>query len=93
MPSDTAVTLSVGAAGTVYTAPANGWVGFSCTVSNSGFIGLYSQNLGISSQHAGGNDVYMPVKKNKNVSISYGGNVSGFSLRFIYAQGSESEAS
>ncbi len=32
MPSDTAVTLSVGAAGTVYTAPANGWFGFSCTV-------------------------------------------------------------
>lgn len=92
MPSDTAVTLSVGASGTQYTAPANGWFGFSCTVSNSGFIGLYSQNLGISSQHTGGNDVYMPVKKNKNVQISYGGNVSRFSLRFVYAQGSESEA-
>lgn len=98
LPSNTYENLTLGASGTTYTAPANGWVVFSKTATSSGqymTVGVidgvcYTFNVN------GTGCVpccYIPVKKNDIYSISYnlGGAVGLF--RFIYANGSESEAS
>lgn len=94
MPSDTYDTLTIGASGTTYTAPANGWfaaVGHA-SASNAG-IGLFtSNNLGSTASLQGfvAGMANIPVKKGESVELRY--NSAPYSFRFIYAVGSESEA-
>ena len=100
MPSNTYIGLTLGASGTSYTAPANGWFSLDGTVSNSSnnFINLVydgTDTLGVrnascvNSTNAIG--VITPARKGDNVRAYYL-NVTNLRFRFIYAQGSESEA-
>jgi hypothetical protein len=97
MPSNTFENLTLGASGSTYTAPANGWY-FLIKITNAvnQFVNIYTSVLAVTSQpNISGAYIrlYIPVKKGETFTVSYnaGGNTELF--RFVYAQGSESEAS
>lgn len=98
MPSDTYENLTLGASGATYIAPADGW--FGCTISvtagsfnmtnttaNSAFGTMFNANAGIVK-------AILPVKKGDEMLLQYTAAATQTykTLRFIYAQGSESEA-
>ena len=97
MPSGTYEDLVLGASGTAYTAPANGWFVFGkATDSANQYISLNNDKISITSfaPLIGENiRIYIPVLKNDNVKVSYNAAGTIVAFRFIYAQGSESEAS
>lgn len=96
MPSSRYINLTLGASGSTYTAPANGWfniVGGSksgnkwVNVSN----GIYSMaSTSISGVYNA--KVLYPVKKGDIVTVSYTLDTDNPIFRFIYAEGSKSEA-
>lgn len=92
MPSTTYIDLTLGASGTFYTAPADGYVYFSTTTGgyvNVGVEGLPHVTNGSNGQWL---HVQVPVAKGQSYNISYSFNSVQF-FRFYYAVGSESEAS
>lgn len=95
MPSDTYIDLTLGASGTNYTAPANGWFIFSKRGTTAGQwitadCGAQRQCYTASNNQAEAT-IYMAVKKGDVLTLYYNlGGENTFS-RFIYAQGSESE--
>ena len=104
MPSDTYTDLTLGASNSTYTAPADGYfvilmntvnntnmtVGLAAGVGRVGFTTQISANNNIAGGNFGG---FIPVKKGDTVSVFYQGVTSAFRFRFVYAVGSESEAS
>lgn len=90
MPSNKYIDLAIGATGTTYTAPADGYVHVrtSASVNEGGWIdvntGLISQGIDISRTGLG--KVTIPVRKGQNFTVSYGGNTLDL-VRFIYANG------
>ena len=85
MPSNKYINLTLGASGTQYTAPANGyfWAG-----GNAGGIRLSANNMSISSNllnNYWGGQAFMPVKNGDKVKVEY--NDSTTMVRFIYAEG------
>lgn len=94
MPGGKYIDLTVGASGTTYTAPANGWYNFDCSSSSSsGFAQLINGTSGITiSENANLNGrparVYVPCSKDDSVSVYYE-NTSSQKLKFIYAEGEE----
>lgn len=99
MPSSTYTALTVGASGSTYTAPANGWV-----IVRSGsdrtnyYIYLQNDTNGFEVNPTAGTptpfgvSAYIPVNKGDVFRLSYQ-NVHFDFFRFYYAVGSESEAS
>jgi hypothetical protein len=87
MPSDKCIDLTLGASGTEYTAPANGWFNIRYDSTNSGYCSLdnISANLQNVSQGAI-NCLYTPCKKGDVVKVSYTVNVF-YLFKFIYAEG------
>lgn len=94
MPSGTLIDLTLGASGTTYIAPANGWFTIRVVLSN-GFLSFNnnSNSAGFVSQHSGGNALTIPMLKGQELAIEYSNLTSIVAFKFIYAQGSESEAS
>jgi hypothetical protein len=98
MPSSKYIDLTLGASGSAYTAPANGWVYFEARqTANGGYINITNNTSSMATQaQTSYNDnihqIYLPVQKNDEFIIYYV-NVTNGVIRFIYAQGSESEAS
>ena len=99
MPSSTYEDLTLGASGANYTAPANGYVIFIANFSSgSSYVQLGTNKTPITQVTPGtaGHNVlagYVPVRSNDTFNLYYSS--SGVSIqyfRFIYAQGSESEA-
>lgn len=100
MPSNTYTDLTLGASGTTYTAPANGY--FCIKISNEGNTGDYQSYCQTSyggriqltsysyCSHGG---AIVPMLKGQTMTFIYEGSTSDRSLIFVYAQGSESEAS
>ena len=104
MPSDTYVDLTLGANGTTYTAPADGYVYLMMKLSSVG------SRFYINSAPPGSDSIYgtlitqaaqanlaqiLPVKKGASFTVGYDAYISdstGPKFRFIYAVGSESEA-
>ena len=91
MPSDTADTLTVGASGSTYTAPANGYFYIKAqTTSDYGYAGIVNtfnsmqalQQLPFNS----GINSFIPAKKGCIVQLNYA-NATIEKLRFIYAEG------
>ena len=93
MPSGRYVNLTLGADGATYTAPSDGWVIVTGQGSNSSItIKQSSTNMFNTAGNSG--DYYtvmIPVRKG-NFNVGYRG-IRLVSFKFIYAQGSESEAS
>ena len=97
-PSDKSVKLTLGASGTEYTAPANGYFAcklYSTTAQNS--LEVYSNLVAYCSSKSTTNSaliVSVPVLKGQSCTIFYvNAKLSGNGyFKFIYAQGSESEA-
>lgn len=90
MPSDKYIDLTLGASGSTYTAPANGWF---CVAKRSGgtnqYLGLISYGLEFTDYY-NSNLVarnFIPCKKGGNITVNYNmtGNTEYF--RFIYAEG------
>ena len=100
MPSSRHFDLVIGASGTTYTAPANGWF-LAGGIPNvtGGFMEIYNATTTMSGtivRSAQGGDGWFerqstPVSKGDLIYFNYGGLTPNF-LRFIYAKGSESEA-
>ncbi len=99
MPSDAYVNLTLGASGSTYTAPANGWFYISKkATANAQWGEIINTTNGMTSNAAyvGNGGAYsdiLPVFKNDVIQINYtlAGTLNAF--RFIYAKGSESEVS
>lgn len=93
MPSETHIDLTLGASGSQYTAPANGWLKLTLSLNAKGYIGIgnvFTQNGEADGAY---NSVLFPLRKGQTVTIAYANRVSTIEFRFVYAQGSESEAS
>lgn len=93
MPSSKYLDLALGASGTNYTAPANGW--FYClgkSTSNDSGYGTIELNDGLIMQGVdiarinGSFKLYMPVRKGDVVTLRYGECTLNL-VRFIYAEG------
>ena len=96
MPSHTYVNLTLGASGTTYTAPADGWfmvdgvtVGNSdayVTIQNYNACGL--QTYGFVKANWRASSLYIPAKKNDIIDIAGYSGITNAKLKFIYAVGS-----
>lgn len=94
MPSDKHINLTLGASGSTYTAPANGYFDFR-KGGNAGQFGRIGSDIIETGDTLGNNSVvtlFLPVNKGDVMTVLY--NLTGtiYAFRFIYAQGSESEA-
>lgn len=93
MPSTTRIDLTLGASGTTYTMPADGWLHVTLALNINGFLGvgaIYTQGGTANGAYV---SVYKPVRKGESLTIAYEQKASTVRFQFIYAQGSESEAS
>lgn len=101
MPSDTYTTLTLGASGTEYLAPADGYVHLGKKASTGGqSIGIYPRN--VNNVELGGikaisytNDymyIFLPVRKGQKYRVYYSADGALDWFRFFYAVGSESES-
>ena len=102
MPSIRYIDLTLGASGSTYTAPANGWftlrkIANSDGSANDKYCEIYNNT---SSTGVHNNGMYgflfictIPVLKGDIIQINYNATGNTDLFRFIYAQGSESEAS
>lgn len=103
MPSDTTLALTVGASGTYYTMPADGYIIFNGVCATHNYVGtmaiyvgsiLYSSVIETDPNSAAPHiATFAPVRKGASIQIGY--NPSSFSslgLTFVYANGSISEA-
>jgi len=98
-PSSKYIELTLGASGSTYTAPADGWYYFRAVISNisGGYCALYFNSepslgsKGFSDVNTGFASAYIPVLKGQTIIATYK-NVSVGSntfLKFIYAEGAK----
>ena len=105
MPSSTYKNLTLGASGSSYTAPANGWIQFTATAPSGNdtyilvaAIGDTKDGLCMEDRGQGSLNAYIPVNKGQAFKVTYDP-IAPFGVdpydrfEFIYANGSESEAS
>ena len=96
-PSNRYIDLTLGASGSTYTAPANGWFAFAKKATAASQIfqvrnttaNFIVNNMSVS---AGYVDLFLPFQKGQICQIDYSGTGETAYFRFIYAEGSESEA-
>ena len=99
MPSNTYDDLTLGSSEATYEAPANGW--FYCEKlagATNKYLNIVNTNSGLASETSPtGADFYgrvwVPAKKGDVISVGYNFTGTTRVFRFIYAKGSESEAS
>lgn len=92
MPSGKYIDLTLGASGSTYTAPANGWLQCACTgTAGSTFFELTNNYISCCASYNGGwGRASMPVSKGMVITVYYGGNNFTKQLfRFTYAEGSK----
>lgn len=100
LPSNTYLALTLGTSGATYTAPADGFIAVSFSVSQGGVLDIKtydnSSNILIEERRAfpgSGSSVlasFVPIRKNQTFSITYASVTSTQFFKFIYAVGSES---
>ena len=93
MPSSRYIDLTLGASGSTYTAPANGWFVFGRNATNPAGCELFNQTTGIGCSYVVERSwsmlSYVPAKKGDVVSIAYWQGNSTTIFRFIYAEGEQ----
>ena len=96
MTSKNYINLTVGASGTTYTAPANGWfyIGFTFTTAANNYVGLRTEEKGIGvinrTAVSGTAQCFIPVTKGDEVRAIYSNtDKSTTELRFNYAEGEQ----
>lgn len=91
MPSNRYIDLTLGASGTTYTAPANGWVlvGKRCT--NNQYLGTYANSIMkcLEVWNSIYCSLFFPVRKGDVFPISYTASGVTEVFRFVYAEGAE----
>ena len=90
MPSGKYIDLTLGASGSTYTAPANGWLQCACTGTvGSTFFELVADHISSTASFTGGwGRTSIPVKKGDAIVVYYGGNnFTKRVFRFTYAEG------
>jgi len=93
MPSSRYIDLTLGASGTQYTAPANGWyvVGKAGSGNIEQYITIINNNNDLrifgSTANGFGISLFIPVKKGDNVIINYTLSGATNRFKFIYAEG------
>lgn len=98
MPSDTYIDLTLGASGSTYTAPANGYIFLNKSSSGAGqYTGITNNTSGlITEQISTANYQNLPCSlecgQGDSLTVEYTAGGALISFRFVYAQGSESEA-
>lgn len=93
MPSSTTVSLTLGASGTSYTAPADGYVHGACSSSSNGLAYMEIANDNISatgtSSLGGWGRVHIPISKDTTFQTYYGGtDFVAQAFQFTYCNGS-----
>lgn len=96
MPSTVSTSLTLGASGTEYTAPANGYVVLAVTSGLSYFY-LVNKTTGLASGVTQGGTgftcrLFIPVQKDDKFEVDYQLTPDAYSFTFIYAEGSKTEA-
>lgn len=90
LPSDKYINLTLGASGTTYKAPANGWFFLSMkTTSTHGYISIENSTCYVTTQSnatADKNANIFPCRRGDTISITYGDSTVEY-FRFIYAEG------
>lgn len=94
MPSDRYINLTLGASGTTYTAPANGWFYINKQAQSSGKYWYFNvknkYSVGYSNvQQYKQVRVIAPVQKNDVIDIDYDLNGETYQFKFIYAEGEQ----
>lgn len=93
MPSARVVNWSLGASGTQYTAPANGWVHFSKDGEDGTQIALTNISRAISSRSCASLltalRIFIPCAKGDTINVLYTASGTLNALQFIYAEGAE----
>lgn len=96
MPSNKYINLTLGASNSSYTAPANGWFFINLAGGSSQYARFQNSENGMAYQYGNNNtntcSGCIEVKKGDVISVQYNATSSTVTFRFIYAQGSESEA-
>lgn len=91
MPSNRHIDLTLGASGSTYTAPANGWilVGKRCT--NNQYLGTYDNSImkHLEVWNSSYCSLFFPVRKGDVFPITYTASGVTEVFRFIYAEGAE----
>lgn len=97
MPSgDVYEDLTLGASGSTYTAPANGYISLlTSTSAAGGFFALYNGYYNVVAQHTVANYALtgvLPIRKGQTATLDYLNIATPTHFKFIYAEGSRSEA-
>lgn len=96
MPSDTYVDLTLGSSGDTYYAPSNGYFTLCKALADTQMLNIYNQTTGLGcTETSSGNSVptvSLPVRDNDIVVVNYTGTGAISFFRFVYAEGSKSEA-
>ena len=94
MPSSRYIDLTLGASGSTYTAPANGWFWFS-KIAGTNLFGVGIENkrngmiIGSDAGAPGSGNAVMPVLAGDDVVVRYSATGETLGFRFIYAQGNQ----
>ena len=91
MPSSKYINLTLGASGSTYTAPANGYYILRRTVTSGGYQRLSSTIYSEVRTHINAGDVanFLPIKKGATLIVTYDGNYRSYDFRFVYAEGAK----
>ena len=94
MPSSLRTSFTVGATGTSYTAPADGWfvVIFNFTSNTDNYVQV-NTSAGLNFQEhndtPGSFSFFIPVARKQTIDLIYQGTIKSKSLTFIYANGAK----
>ena len=92
MPSDKYIDLTLGATGTTYTAPADGYFDLRKGANNGEFMqitGILETKVYAVSGTNNAISTFMPVRKGDSTTIWYNASGTTYAFRFVYAAGSE----
>ena len=88
MPSLKYIDLTLGASGTTYTAPANGWLDLRKSASDTQYFKI-TNTLEAAASSSGNNviSLFVPMKKGDTATLTYNATGTTHIYRFIYAEG------